>query len=102
MAKLPSIFEYVIDLFQLFYPISYKKMFGSYGIFYQSEMIAIYHKEAVYIKANEKNLPIFLQHKLGRFSYISQGKQKFLNYYQIPEEIFDNVDTAKFWINLAI
>jgi DNA transformation protein len=102
MKKIPSIFEYVIDLFQLSYPVSYKRMFGAYGIFYHSEMIAIFSNENLYIKANEKNLPIFLNHKLGRFSYISQGKQKFLNYYQIPDDIFDNVDTAKYWLNLAI
>ncbi len=102
MKKTSSIFEYVIDLFNLCYPFSYKKMFGAYGIFYQSEMIAIFSKESLYIKANEKNLPIFLEHNLGRFSYISQGKEKFLNYYQISEEIFDNMETAKYWIRLAL
>lgn len=66
--------------------ISYKRMFGGYGVFLNGQMISIIKDDDIFIKkinttANDE-----------RFAYQRQGKTVYLNYVLIDNLLLDEQD----------
>ena len=98
----PSNLIHILDLFENVYSVTWKRMFGGFGIFHRGLMVAIVVKNILYLKSSEENRTIFEEKKLERFSYQSKGKTVYLKYYMAPEIIFDDTEEAEYWLNLAI
>lgn len=91
----------VHDIFSDFGAITSKKMFGGYGLFFQGLMFGLVAEETLYLKCDKDNVEPFTERGLPAFTYIRAGKEIKMSYYQAPEEIFDEQETATRWANLA-
>ena len=76
-------------------------MFGGTGIFHQGLMFAIVIDDVLYLKSDSHSAGLFEQHGCEPFTYTRQGKSVSLNYYTAPESIFDDLDDARQWSELA-
>ena len=88
---------FVLDTLRLLAPVSVKAMFGGYGIFKNGVMFALVEQDVLYLKVNTDTKAAFVAQGLQPFSYQKQGKTCYLNYYQCPEEAFDDEELMYEW-----
>jgi DNA transformation protein and related proteins len=81
--------------------IQAKKMFGGYGIYHDGIMFGLVSDEVLYLKADSHSCHYFTESGMPPFRYQRQDKWVELSYYQAPEEIFDDVQTATLWAKRA-
>lgn len=89
--------QYLQEVFELFGPISARKMFGGYGIYHQGLMFGLVADDTLYLKADAENLGYFQELELGPFEYSKQGKVMKMSYYLAPDEIMDDREQAAIW-----
>ncbi|MDO4449399.1 MAG: TfoX/Sxy family protein [Moraxella sp.] len=66
--------------------ISYKRMFGGYGVFLNHTMIGIVQDDEIFIKK------LKIDDNDNRFGYLRQGKMVYLNYVLIDRLLLDEQD----------
>jgi DNA transformation protein len=75
--------------------ITYKKMFGGYGVFESGTMFALVTKEGgVYLKSGDTNLT--------RFEQAGATKHGRMPYYQIPDQVLEDDSQLMEWTQEAI
>ena len=72
--------RYLQEVFELFGPISARKMFGGYGIYHQGLMFGLVADDTLYLKADAQNVAFFEELGLGPFEYHKQGKVMKMSY----------------------
>ncbi len=89
--------EYLKDVFELFGPITVRKMFGGYGVYYDGLMFALVSDDALYLKADAENASWFEERGLPPFEYEKNGKRVTMSYRLAPDDIMDDRDEAAQW-----
>jgi DNA transformation protein and related proteins len=89
--------EYLKEVLEEFGPVTLRKMFGGYGVYYKGLMFALVSDDTLYLKADEKNSVYFRKAGLSQFEYNKNGKVVKLSYYQAPDEIMENHEEAAIW-----
>ncbi|HEY4481284.1 MAG TPA: TfoX/Sxy family protein [Candidatus Brocadiaceae bacterium] len=89
--------EYLKEVFELFGPITVRKMFGGYGIYYDGLMFALVSDDMLYLKVDEENSGYFKKAGLSQFEYDKNGKTVKMSYYQAPDEIMEDREQAAVW-----
>lgn len=89
--------EYLKEAFELFGPITARKMFGGYGIYHNGLMFALVADDTLYFKADAENSSYFEEEGLGAFEYNKNGKLMKMSYYLAPDEIMDDREQAAMW-----
>ena len=75
--------------------ITYKKMFGGYGVFESGTMFALVPKDGgIYLKSGQANM--------ARFEEVSANKHGRMPYYQIPEGVYSDDSHLLEWTREAI
>ncbi|MGD9660839.1 MAG: TfoX/Sxy family protein [Porticoccaceae bacterium] len=92
---------HVIDLMQIIGPVESRRMFSGTGIFLGGLMFGLVDKNTLYLKADDDCVEDFLSMGLEAFTYVKQGKQCQLSYYQAPEEALEHQDDMLVWANKA-
>ena len=93
--------NHVTELLQALGPVSARRMFGGHGIFLDGLMFGLIASNELYIKADEQSRNNFTERGLQPFTYLSQGTEKALSYYQAPEEALESSDEMALWGNLG-
>ena len=93
--------EYIVDLSQVIGPVYSKRMFGGYGVFLEGLMFGLIFRNTLYLKVDGNSRDYYISRGLEPFSYERQGKRLNLDYYEAPEEVFDDVTVMKKWCNCA-
>lgn len=82
--------------------IQAKKMFGSYGLYYNGKMCGIINDEELYLKTNEESAKNFKEIECKPFTYNKRGKVAYLkNYILVPKRLLDDSETLIEWIKIA-
>lgn len=89
--------EYLQEVFELFGPVTVRKMFGGYGIYHEGLMFALVDEDTLYLKADEGNVRYFEEKGLGPFLYTAKGRTIEMSYYRAPDEILDDREEAAVW-----
>lgn len=93
--------EHLHEVFEYFGPITSRKMFGAQGIYYQGLMFALVFDDQLYLKTDIDNVHLFEGQGLEAFEYPSNKKLIKMSYYAAPDEIFDDLELAKHWAEIA-
>jgi DNA transformation protein len=93
--------SYIKDILKPFSGISFKKMFGGYGVYKNGKIFALISDDELYFKADEKSSKIFKKAGSERFSYEAKGKRIYLNYWKVLPEILEDEDRLKVWVRLV-
>ena len=92
---------FLSEVFAQFGTIRARRMFGGYGIYHHDLMFGLVADDLLYLKADSTTIPDFEKLGLQPFSFTQSGKVLQMSYYQAPEEIFDDFDTAAIWARKA-
>jgi len=90
------------DLFTELGPVRVRKMFGGQGIYFQDRMFALEIGGELYLKADEKSLPLFRNASSRAFQYEKHGKTQTMNYWLLPEEASDDPAKIARWGRIAL
>lgn len=103
MSVSPSYRDYVTDQVAQAcdLPIRTNRMFGSVGIYAGELFFAIIADETLYFKVDESNRPDYEKAEMKPFAPFPD-KEHIMGYYQLPEEILDDVDELKSWVSKAV
>jgi DNA transformation protein and related proteins len=101
MAVSQHFLDMILDALQDFGSVSTRRMFGGAGLFYGGVMFALITGETLYLKADEVNRPDFEDRGLLPFTYLRQGKDVALSFYEAPDDGFDDPDILVEWSRRA-
>jgi DNA transformation protein len=88
---------YLTEVFELFGPVTSRKMFGGYGLYRDGLMFALVGYGSLYLKADAQNAGDFERRGLPQFEYEMRGKRVKLSYFLAPEEILEDPEEAELW-----
>ena len=104
MSKDTSFCDYVVnDLLISVSGISSKAMFGGHGVYKDEKIFAIIVDGELYLKANNETKDFFATHNSHQFTYSKKnGKTYAMNYWFVPEEIFEDREKFVEWVDMAV
>lgn len=79
-----------------------KSMFSGWGIYRFEKMFAICIDEEFYFKTWENNIKDYTDIWAKPFTYIVRWKIQKMSYYKIPEEILEDRENLKLWIQKSL
>ena len=82
--------EYVCDQLENFEIVTYKPMFGGYGLYCGHVFFAIVFDGRLYCKTNETTRMRYEDWEMGPFQ--PNAKQKLRAYYEVPPDLIDNAE----------
>jgi DNA transformation protein len=78
-----------------------KSMFGGAGVYSAEFFFALIDDDVLYLKVDDTNRPDFVARGMGPFSPFGEGGEV-MQYYQLPEELLEDPDELKPWVEKAI
>ena len=93
--------EHLKEVFREFGPITARRMFGGYGIYFDGIMIALVADDTLYLKADKVLAPRFEQHGLDQFMYPKGNKMVGMSYYLAPDDALEDPSVMCEWAQLA-
>lgn len=81
--------------------IRMKSMFGGAGVYAGEHFFAIVDDDVLYLKVDDTNRPDFEARGMGPFRPFGEGGEV-MQYYQLPEELLEDPDELKPWLEKAI
>jgi len=78
-----------------------KSMFGGAGVYSGEFFFAIVDDDVLYLKVDDTNRPDFEARGMGPFRPFGEGGEA-MQYYQLPEELLEDPDELKPWLEKAI
>ena len=98
MAKSDYI-DFIIELFSEHGHITYRRMFGGFGLYYNSVIFAIIMENEVYFRVDESNINQYISYNSKPFEYMKKDKLvKVLSYWLLPEDILSSPEELSSWI----
>ena len=90
--------DFLLDLFAGFGPVTLRRMFSGYGVSRDGINFALVLRGAIYLRADERNIPQFEVEGAKPFQYTARGKTVTLgSYWQLPERLYDDTDELAAW-----
>jgi DNA transformation protein len=97
MKNASEFVQHLSEVFRLFGPVRWRRMFGGYGIYHQDRMIGLVADDTLYLKTDALTAPAFAEAGCVPFQYTRNGVTMTMSYASAPIEIFDEPETAKAW-----
>lgn len=101
MAQPSEFVQFLMDQMAFLEGLRSRRMFGSFGIFWNNLMIALVNDDTLYLKADSKTRDEFERAGSMPFTYTSRGRRVALGYYEAPEVVLDDPDAMRYWVELA-
>lgn len=80
-----------------------KTMFGAVGVYSGEVFFAVGEDDALYLKVDAETEPAFRAEGLKPFVFRdSKGVETTLSYWRAPDEVWEDPDVARHWVDLAI
>ncbi len=92
---------YVVELMQSIGPVRARAMFGGHGIFLEDLMFALVADSVLFFKVDKQTENNFKVRGLEAFTYMKNGKEFNMSYYQAPEEVLEEGEEMSYWANMA-
>jgi DNA transformation protein len=83
-------------------PVSARAMFGGYGLYLEGVMFALIAYEVLYFKVDDGNRADYEAAGMGPFVYSRDGKDMVMSYYQIPPDVYEDLETLYEWVEKAL
>ncbi|WP_211444942.1 TfoX/Sxy family protein [Collimonas humicola] len=101
MSRNDAIIDYIRELLAPLGAVSARRMFGGYGIYHDSVMIALVADGTLFLKTDEQTRPQFAAAGCRPFVTESKGKAIEMSYWSAPEDAMDSAGAMTPWARLA-
>lgn len=102
MTASPQFVDLLQDLLSGLGPVSVKRMFGGAGIYVDGLMFGLVIGDVLYLKADEATKSEFEAEGLGPFVYDGKAKPVTVNYWRVPERLYDDAAEMTAWARVAL
>ena len=89
--------EHILDLLDDEEGISYKRMFGGYGLFKNDLAVALILRSEIYMKVDQSNKYDYESAFSKPFTYRKNGKDIVLSNWSIPSEVLEDKELFVEW-----
>lgn len=95
--------EDVEDFFAPVLHVTFKRMFGGYGVYAEERIIAITFDSDIFLKVDDQTRSFFESHGSSPFVYEKKaGEQAVMSYFSVPAEAFDDDRLRRACIEAAL
>jgi len=101
MVMKHSFCEHVVDILSQWGQVTYRPMFGGYGLYREGQIFALVCEDRLYLKTDKENKHLFETVASEPFTYEAKGKRATMSYWSAPEAFFESEDQAAYWAELA-
>ena len=103
MAVSAEFIEFIVEQLERLGPIRPRRMFGGMGLYLDDMMFGVVFDEELYFKVDDRNRGDYENEGMGPFTYeMSNGKSGSLNYYEVPERLYDDGDELAEWARKSV
>ncbi len=86
--------HYVLDLLSELEKVTYRAMFGGYGIYLNGIIFAIIADDELYFKVDQTSIDMYKKYNSEPFSYTTKnGKKAVMSYWQVPCSVLEDDKT---------
>ena len=89
--------EHILDLLDVEEGVSYKRMFGGYGLFKNDIAVALILRSEIYMKVDKSNRHDYESAFSKPFTYRKNGKDVALSNWSIPSEVLEDKELFVEW-----
>lgn len=97
--KQDSFKDFVLDQLSELRGLTYRAMFGGYGLYHREKFFGIIHKGRLYFKTDQTTVPRYRDRGMKPFKPTSNQTLK--NYYEVPVQILEASDDLTAWASQA-
>ncbi|PJZ76961.1 TfoX/Sxy family protein [Leptospira neocaledonica] len=98
-----SFLTHVQDRLKVCGPLSYKNMFGGFGVYSGSQIFAMIIKDRLYFRVGQSNQAEYESSGMGPFTYAGKdGKIVRVSYWEVPEEVLEDDEDLVFWFRKSL
>lgn len=102
MPVTPSYLAHVIEQVKRVVPeLRSRRMFGEAGLYAGDAFFAVVADDSLYFKVDDTSRSDFESRGMPPFRPFEDGRAS-MNYYQVPEDVFEDPDTLRSWADRAI
>lgn len=95
--------QYVLyDIFGEQKPITARAMMGAHVLYYEGKAFAIVEKEELYFKGSRDLASWYMCQGSKRFTYTKEGKDAYLNYFFVPQEVYEDRILLEEWLYVTL
>jgi len=98
-TKKDSFKDFVLDQLSELPSLTYRAMFGGYGLYQHDIFFGIVHKSRLYFKTDRITAPHYRDRGMKPFKPTSTQTLK--NYYEVPIEVLEDSDDLTAWASQA-
>ncbi|MGH7410549.1 MAG: TfoX/Sxy family protein [Candidatus Methylomirabilis sp.] len=92
--------NFVLDQLGQLGGVTYRAMFGGYGLYQRTVFFGIIYKGRLYFKTNSTSHAAYL--KKGMKPFRPSAKQTLKTYYEVPLDIIEDQDKLSVWAGKAV
>jgi DNA transformation protein len=101
MSRNDAVIDYIRELLAPLGAISARRMFGGYGVYHDSVMIALVADGVLYLKTDDETRPQFAAAGCTPCVFESKGKTIEMSYWSAPEDAMESAAAMTPWARLA-
>lgn len=91
--------DFVLDQLSELPSVTYRAMFGGYGLYCGRVFFGIIHKGRLYFKTNAATAPRYREREMTPFR--PNAKQTLNSYYEVPVDILEDAEELTIWAQQA-
>lgn len=80
-------------------PVSYRRLFGGYGIYHEHVQFALIVHDRLYFRADEESRSLYIAKHMTAF--LPQAALD-SNFFQVPEDVLNTPAELHYWMRIAV
>jgi DNA transformation protein len=100
-AKAKAYKDNLVEYLNQVAPVTARSMFGGFGLYTEGVMFALIAYETLYFKVDDGNRHDYEAAGMGPFVYNRNGKDMAMSYYQLPDEVYNDLGQLHAWLEKA-
>ncbi len=81
--------------------LSYRAMFGAFGLYKEGVMFAVVDEDELFLKVNDTTKRLFQAAGSRPLTYEARGKEIALSYWSVPAYVMDDREELGRWVDQA-
>jgi DNA transformation protein and related proteins len=102
MKTTPFLEHILYDIFDERDEVTARAMMGGYVLYMEGKVFAIAEDETLWLKGSDILSDWYLSRGSKKFWYIKEGKIQGMNYFSVPEDVLENREDFKRWVEVAL
>lgn len=97
MAKDKTFADAVVARLVPMGPVTWKRMFGGFGIYLDGLMFGLIADDALYFKVDDDNRPEFEAAGSTPFTFERKDRSVQTSYWRVPDDIYEDIEALAAW-----